>query len=125
MRVRELRRLHRVSEGFAGALSKRVTILHSFIKSIKGFSPHLSNKQQIENTLQEVAEILANMVAIGKEKRNICEYYDVLSGVCKYLRIEIQIPSMTLVKDGNEYRPVVSIHPEVCAVCPFWLKRRI
>ncbi|MEM1645222.1 MAG: hypothetical protein QXL96_05035 [Ignisphaera sp.] len=125
MRIRELRQSHRVSEGFAGALLKRTAILHSFIKSVKGFSLHLSHKQQVEDTLQEVAEILANMVVIGKEKRNLCEYYDVLSGICKYLRIEIPVPSMSLVKDGNEYKPVVSIHPEVCAVCPFWFKKRI
>lgn len=124
MRIRELKHLHRVSEGFTATLSKSVTVLNSFIKSLKGFHLNLGYKHQVENTIQEVAEILANMVAIGKEKRNVCEHYDVLSGVCGHLRFEIQIPSMALVKDGNEYKPVVSLHPEVCAVCPFWHKRR-
>lgn len=74
----------------------------------------------IEKQLNDIAEVLINIVFMGREKRNRCEYYDLIQGLCKYLRIDIPMPTLNIIYEDGIYRVVVASHPEICAICPFW-----
>lgn len=78
---------------------------------------------QLESQLHDIASVLLNITIIGKEKRKVCVYYDVNSGLCKYIKLDVQVPTLTSVKDGDSLKIIVALHPEICAVCPFWEKR--
>ncbi len=70
--------------------------------------------------VEELAKVLAGMVLMGVEKRARCAYYDPTKGVCTRVSLSYRPPWMVVVEEGGRYLVVVSKHPEVCAVCPFW-----
>lgn len=114
----------RFQSDFALAFSRVITPLHLFAISLKGRARgKRSDQNQLENKIHDMAEVLVNMIIIGKEKRNLCTYYDATSGLCRYIKMDVEIPTLKTVKEGDIHRVVVSIHPEVCAVCPFWIKK--
>jgi hypothetical protein len=103
-------------------------LARSVLKIFGNFDSHIRNDFQQHSRpsdadVKDVAEVLANMVFIGKEKRNLCVYYNVISGLCNYVKLGVEMPTMFTVKEGDVYRVMVSAHPEVCAVCPFWSKK--
>lgn len=84
---------------------------------------NIIDSDSLERQLYDVAEVLMNMIIIAEEKKKLCKFYNVFNGICSYIRIDTKVPTLSVVQDGDKYRVNVSIHPEVCAVCPFWEKR--
>jgi len=103
-------------------ISRATNTLRRLVSSVRGSTGR--DGEELEKQVHELAGVLVNMVIIGKEKRTSCTYYDVVKGVCRYIKMEVEMPTMTMVKDGNVYRIAVLLHPEVCAVCPFWNRRQ-
>lgn len=124
MDSKAVRILNRFYNNFTLTFSRIITLLHDFANSLKDkISSKHPDKDQLENKIRDMAEILVNMVVIGKEKRSFCAHYDVTNGLCKYVKMDVEIPTLKTVKEGDIHRIAVSIHPEVCAVCPFWVKK--
>jgi len=115
-------RIHSVNNHLGSLFGKFSGFFNNVFHGAKIPSFKYSHRYDGEG-IQDIAEILANMVFIGKEKRNLCEYYNLINGLCQYIKLDIDMPTMTTVKEGNAYRLAVSIHPEVCAVCPFWHRK--
>lgn len=118
--------LHNVNN-FSRSLLRKLTAPLSYIFKHDKVKEDISTKscyeQKEEGQIKDIVEILVNMVFIGKEKRSLCEHYNVVNGACEYMKFDIDVPTMTTIKDGDVYKPLVSSHPEICAVCPFWHKR--
>lgn len=118
--------LHRFHNNFILVFSRIIIFLRGSAISLKDkikIKNKYSNQDQLENKVRDMAEVLVNMIVIGKEKRNLCTYYDAISGLCKYAKIYVEIPTLKTVEEEGVHRIVVSVHPEVCAVCPFWVKK--
>ena len=79
----------------------------------------------LEEDLYAIARILANMMIMATEKRRRCMYYSD-KGYCVFLGFETPIHGIEMIFDENarRWRIVVSKHPEICAVCPFWEFKR-
>jgi len=71
-----------------------------------------------------LANILTNMILMGKDKRRRCIFYNHVDGLCTLLKFDVAIPTLTMVKVEDGYRVNVANNPEVCAVCPYWRERR-
>jgi len=81
-----------------------------------------SRSESVDDAVADIARVLANMMFMGVEKRARCAFND--GGVCRRLEFSSPMPGLAMVEDGGVYRIVVSKHPEICAVCPFWKPRR-
>ncbi len=79
----------------------------------------------LEEDLYTIARVLANMMIMAAEKRRRCMYYSD-KGYCMFLGLEAPIHGIEMIFDENarRWRVVVSKHPEICAVCPFWEFKR-
>jgi len=71
-----------------------------------------------------LANILTNMLLMGKDKRRRCVFYNHVDGLCTLLKFDVAIPTLTMVKVEDGYRVNVANNPEVCVVCPYWRERR-
>jgi len=71
-----------------------------------------------------LANILTNMILMGKDKRRRCIFYNHVDGLCTLLKFDVAIPTLTMVKVEDGYKVNVANNPEVCAVCPYWRERR-
>ncbi|ADM28200.1 hypothetical protein Igag_1397 [Ignisphaera aggregans DSM 17230] len=84
-----------------------------------------SKESSLEDTeVLVLANILTNMILMGKDKRRRCIFYNHVDGLCTFLKFDVAIPTLTMVKVGDGYRVNVANNPEVCAVCPYWRERR-
>lgn len=71
-----------------------------------------------------LANILTNMILIGKDKRRRCVFYNHTDGLCTLLKFDAAIPTLAMVKVEDDYRINVTNNPEICTVCPYWRERR-
>lgn len=78
------------------------------------------DENELRKQLKDIASTLVNIIVMGREKRNSCLHYEVGTGLCKYIRIDVYVPTLTTIRDEDGFKVVVSAHPEICAVCPFW-----
>jgi len=76
--------------------------------------------KKIEDDVISIANILTNMVLIGKEKRKKCLFYNNDEGICEYLKLDINVPTLNSIKKQDGYYINVYLHPEVCSTCPHW-----
>ncbi len=76
--------------------------------------------KKIEDDIVSVASVLTNIMLIGKEKRKRCLFFNAEEGVCRYWRLEVDIPTLNLFKKQDGYYVNILQHPELCAVCSYW-----
>ncbi|MCS7110907.1 MAG: hypothetical protein N3D82_03640 [Ignisphaera sp.] len=76
--------------------------------------------KRIEDDIVSVANILANIMLIGKEKGKRCLFFSSSEGICRYWRLDIDIPTLNLAKGQDGYYVKIVQHPELCAVCSYW-----
>ncbi len=71
-----------------------------------------------------LANILTNMILVGKDKRRKCVFFNNIDGLCTLLKFDVAIPTLSMVRVGDDYRISVASNPEICAVCPYWREKR-
>lgn len=129
MHSRTMKFLNKFHNSFTLVFSRAITPLRGLALVLRNRKDRIKSKysdqDQLESKIRDMAEVLVNMIVMGREKRNLCIYYDVASGLCKYIKIDMEIPTLKMVKEGDTHRVAVSIHPEVCAVCPFWVNKKL
>lgn len=76
--------------------------------------------KKVEDDIVSVAGVLTNIMLVGKEKRKKCLFFDPSEGICKYWKLDIDIPTLYLVKGQDGYYVKIVQHPELCAVCTYW-----
>ncbi|MEM1542098.1 MAG: hypothetical protein QW101_03425 [Ignisphaera sp.] len=117
--------------GISVHVHKKIKTVPKFINSIVGIGSRNSlvihqdstSLKELSEAVEDIAGVLMNIVVIGKEKRKICRHFEPVKGVCNFLNLDNNIPTLTTIPDGGRFKILVSSHPEICAVCPYWSTR--
>ncbi|MEM4502160.1 MAG: hypothetical protein QXV42_01765 [Ignisphaera sp.] len=101
------------------------SIVGSGLRSSLDIDKDSTSLKELSEAVKDIAGVLMNIVVIGKEKRKICRYFEPVNGICNFLKLDNNIPTLTTIPDGNILKILVSSHPEICAVCPYWSTEKV
>jgi len=76
--------------------------------------------KKIEDDIISMANILTNIMLIGKQKQKKCLFFSGDEGICRYWRFDVEVPTLNLIKREDGYYVNTLQHPEFCAVCSYW-----